>query len=225
MQPTANKVFDFRRSVKADGGAPQTAWRWVSERGLRVETGDATLARYAALTRGRFSEIEDVVPADGSLLVVLRRGVQASPELWAELAGPPESAAAESGRLHEIAVEYGGGSGPDLPEVAERAGIDASAYIRIHAGVEYTVAFLGFQPGFPYLRGLPGVLHAARRQTPRTRVPAGSVAVGGTYTGIYPGDGPGGWQVIGRTEAVLFKPEREPPALLMPGDRVRFVPA
>jgi len=69
------------------------------------------------------------------------------------------------------------------------------------------------------------VLHAARRATPRTRVPAGSVAVGGIYTGIYPGEGPGGWQVIGRTSAVLFVPEREWPALLVPGDRVRFVPA
>jgi len=225
MQSTANKGFYSRQSVQAEGGPSRPAWRWVGERGLRIETGDATLARYAALGGGRFPEIEDVVPADGSLLVVLRRGVQASPELWAELAVPLDSAAAESGRLHEIAVEYGGGSGPDLVEMAERAGVDAAAYIRIHAAVEYTVAFLGFQPGFPYLRGLPGALHAARRATPRTRVPAGSVAVGGTYTGIYPGEGPGGWQVIGRTAAVLFEPERERPALLMPGDRVRFVPA
>jgi KipI family sensor histidine kinase inhibitor len=225
MQSTAKKGFYSKQSVQAEGGPSRPAWRWVSERGLRVETGDATLARYAALTAGGFPEIEDLVPADGSLLVVLRRGVQASPELCAELAVPLDSAATESGRLHEVAVEYGGESGPDLAEMAERAGIDAAAYIRIHAAVEYTVAFLGFQPGFPYLRGLPGVLHAARRATPRTRVPAGSVAVGGTYTGIYPGEGPGGWQVIGRTSAVLFEPDRERPALLMPGDRVRFVPA
>jgi KipI family sensor histidine kinase inhibitor len=225
MQSAENQLFDPGQSAQADGGPSRPAWRWVSERGLRVETGGATLARYTALTGGRFSEIEELVPADGSLLVVLRRGAEVSPELWAELAVPLDSAAAESGRLHEIAVEYGGQSGPDLPEMAERAGVDAAAYIRIHAAVEYTVAFLGFQPGFPYLRGLPSVLHAARRQTPRTRVPSGSVAVGGTYTGIYPGDGPGGWQVIGRTAAALFEPGRERPALLMPGDRVRFVPA
>src|SRR5512139_1788896 len=96
MQSTANKVSDSRHSVKTDAGPPRPAWRWVSERGLRVETGDATLARYAALTRGRYSEIEDVVPADGSLLVVLRRGAQASPDLWAELAVPLGSATAES---------------------------------------------------------------------------------------------------------------------------------
>jgi KipI family sensor histidine kinase inhibitor len=225
MQSTANKPFEPAQTTQADGGPSRPAWRWVSERGLRVETGDATLARYAALAGGRFSEIEDVVPADGSLLVVLRRGAQASAGLWAELAAPPDSEGRESGSLHEIAVEYGGEAGLDLPEMAERAGVDVAAYIRLHAAVEYSVAFLGFQPGFPYLRGLPGALHAPRRQTPRTRVPAGSVAVGGTYTGIYPGDGPGGWQVIGRTAAVLFEPGRERPALLMPGDRVRFVPA
>jgi KipI family sensor histidine kinase inhibitor len=225
MQSTVNKGFDSRQSVRADCGPARPAWRWVSERGLLVETGDATLACYAALTGGRFSEIEDLIPADGSLLVVLRRGAQASAGLWARLAVPPDADGTESGSLHEIAVEYGGEAGPDLPKMAERAGVDVAAYIRMHAAVEYSVAFLGFQPGFPYLRGMPPALHARRRRTPRTRVAAGSIAVGGTYTGIYPGDGPGGWQVIGRTAAVLFNPRSERPALLMPGDRVRFVPA
>lgn len=225
MQDTANKDFDSRTTVQAGGSRTRSAWRWVSERGLRVETGDATLARYTALAGARFPEIEDIIPADDSPLLVLRRGVQASAELWRELAAPSVAVRIESGRLHEIAVEYGGEAGPDLQVLAERAGVDAATYIGIHAAIEYTVAFLGFQPGFPYLRGLPGPLHAPRRASPRTRVPAGSVAIGGTYTGIYPGEGPGGWQLIGRTTATLFDPEREPPALLMPGDQVRFVPA
>lgn len=210
-----------------NAGRPRSAWRWVSERGLRVETGAATLARYAALVAGRFAEVEDLIPADDSVLLVLRRGAQVSPELATELAACREvaDAGAGRGRRHEFAVEYGGAAGPDLPLLAARAGVDVGTYIRMHAAVEYTVAFLGFQPGFPYLRGLPATLHAPRRGSPRTAVASGSVAIGGAYTGIYPVDGPGGWQIIGRTTAALFDPEREAPALLAPGDRVRFVPA
>ncbi len=225
MQPTVIKGFDSTSMVQAGRAHVRAAWRWVSERGLRLQTGDATLARYTALAGGRFTELEDIIPADDSLLLVLRPGVQASAELWAELAAPLDAVRTERGRLHEIAVEYGGDAGPDLQGVAEQAGLDAATYVGLHVAVEYTVAFLGFQPGFPYLRGLPGPLHAPRRPSPRTRVPAGSVAIGGTYTGIYPGQGPGGWQLIGRTATTLFDPEREPPALLMPGDRVRFVAA
>lgn len=223
MRELANN--DAGLTVQAGGAHPRPAWHWVSERGVRVETGGATLARYAALAGARFAEIEDVIPADDSLLLVLRRGAQPSAELWAELAAPLAAAGAGRGRLYEIAVAYGGAAGPDLQGLAEQAGLDAQAYIALHAAAEYTVAFLGFQPGFPYLRGLPASLHALRRPSPRTRIPAGSVAIGGTYTGIYPGQGPGGWQLIGRTAAALFDPERDPPALLMPGDRVRFMQA
>ncbi len=201
------------------------AWRWVSERGLRVATGDATLAYYAALRRRGFPELEDAIPADCSLLLVLRRGAEVSAALWAELAAPPAPVPAEAGKRHEIAVEYGGDAGPDLPYLAAAAGLDVAAYIRLHGSVEYTVAFLGFQPGFPYLRGLPRALHASRRASPRTQVAAGSVGIGGAYTGIYPGRGPGGWQIIGRTAAPLFNPDSAAPALLMPGDRVCFVAA
>lgn len=200
------------------------AWRWIGERGLRVETGDATLARYAALVSMRWPEIEDVIPADGSLLLVLRRGCRVSAALRAALAAPCAASPAMRGRLHEIAVEYGGVDGPDLPALAALAGMTADDYIMAHAGIEFSVAFLGFQPGFPYLQGLPPLFHAPRRAAPRQRVAAGSVAVGGAYTGIYPASGPGGWQLIGRTTAILFDPQRDPPALLMPGDRVRFQP-
>jgi len=196
----------------------------VSERGLRVVTGEATLARYAMLVTQHLTEVEDIIPADGSLLLVLRRGAAVSESLRAALVVPLAGMPATQATRHEIRVEYGGAAGPDLPALAEQAGLDVAAYINSHAAVEYAVAFLGFQPGFPYLRGLPDALHAPRRASPRVRVAAGSVAIGGAYTGIYPASGPGGWQIIGRTTAIVFDPQRDAPALLMPGDRVRFVP-
>ncbi|MGH8213046.1 MAG: 5-oxoprolinase subunit PxpB [Rhodanobacteraceae bacterium] len=122
----------------------------------------------------------------------------------------------------EIPVCYGGEFGPDLNDIAEHARLDAREFAARHAATEYTVAMLGFAPGFPYLLGLDPALHAPRRTTPRTRVPAGSVAIGGAQTGIYPRELPGGWQTIGRTSSVLFDPRRDPPCLLAPGDRVRF---
>jgi len=209
---------------KPKTGQHQAAWRWVSERGVRVATGEATLARYAALVSLKLPELEDMIPADGSLLLVFRRGQTASAELLAALAASQADAPTARGKLHEIGVEYGGEAGPDLPALARRAGMDAATYISGHATVEYSVAFLGFQPGFPYLRGLSPALQAPRRASPRVRVPAGSVAIGGDYCGIYPAGGPGGWHIIGRTDAVLFDPQRAAPALLLPGDRVRFVP-
>ncbi len=196
----------------------------MGERGLRVETEDTTLARYAMLVSLAFAEIEDIIPADGSILLVLRGGATPSADLQLALSMPLADAPLASGTLHEIPVVYGGASGPDLPEMARRAGISESDYAHKHAVAEYTVAFLGFQPGFPYLRGLPSAMHAPRRASPRIRVAAGSIAIGGAYTGIYPASGPGGWQIIGRTEAVLFDSQRKAPALMMPGDRVRFVP-
>lgn len=196
----------------------------MSDRGLLV-AGEATLALYAELLSRKLPEVEDLIPAEGSLLLILRRGAAISADLRAALAKPLVAAPMTSGTLHEIAVEYGGLTGPDLSTLAEAAGIDAYDYIYSHAAKEYTVSFLGFQPGFPYLHGLPEALHAPRRASPRVRVAAGSVAIGGAYCGIYPAGGPGGWHIIGRTAAVLFDPAREAPALLMPGDRVRFVPA
>ena len=131
----------------------------------------------------------------------------------AHVASPP---------LVEIPVCYGGEYGPDLLDVAHLSGLDAAQVGARHAAVEYRVAMLGFAPGFPYLLGLDPSLHAPRRATPRTRVPAGSVAIGGAQTGMYPCELPGGWQLIGRTPLALFDAQRDPPCLLAPGDRVRF---
>lgn len=199
-------------------------WQWVGERGLRVETGAATLACYESLVSQKLDEIEDVIPADGSLLLILRNGGEVSAALRAALSTPAMASPSLTGTLHIIPAEYGGGAGPDLLELAVRAHMDESTYIGNHAAVEYRVDFLGFQPGFPYLSGLPEALQVPRRKTPRVSIEAGSIAIGGRYTGIYPAAGPGGWQIIGRTSSVLFDAQRDSPTLFLPGDRIRFIP-
>lgn len=127
-------------------------------------------------------------------------------------------------RSFEIAVRYGGDDGPDLADVAEATGLREQDVVAAHAGAAYEVRFIGFVPGFPYLVGLPQLLHTARRGTPRTLVAAGSVAIAGAQAGIYPVASPGGWNVIGRTDFGLFDPTRRDPATLAAGDRVRFRP-
>lgn len=122
-----------------------------------------------------------------------------------------------------IPVCYGGEFGPDLDDVAAAHQTTPEAIIAQHTDGLYTVAMIGFLPGFPYLEGLPPSLHTPRRATPRTAVPAGSVGIGGSSTGVYPFTSPGGWHIIGRTPRALFSPRRERPALLQAGDRVRFV--
>jgi KipI family sensor histidine kinase inhibitor len=126
----------------------------------------------------------------------------------------------QPGRLVEIPVRY---DGPDLADVAAHCGLSADEVVRRHTQADYVVYFIGFQPGFAYLGGLDESLHTPRRAEPRVAVPAGSVGIGGAQTGIYPLATPGGWQLIGRTTLPLFDPQAEPPTLLAPGDRVRFV--
>jgi KipI family sensor histidine kinase inhibitor len=126
-------------------------------------------------------------------------------------------------RIVEIPVRYGDEFGADLDDAAAALGLDRDTLIARHCAPLYTVAMLGFAPGFPYLLGLDASLALPRLATPRTRVPAGSVGIGGAQTGIYPRESPGGWRLIGRTPLRLFDPGREHPSLLAPGDRVRFV--
>ena len=114
--------------------------------------------------------------------------------------------------------------GADLGHVAEACGLRARDVLELHSGAQYTVAFCGFMPGFAYLVGLPPVLQLPRRSTPRTRVQQGSVAIAAEFTGVYPRDSPGGWHLLGRTDAVLWDDSCTPPALLPPGTRVRFRP-
>jgi len=124
----------------------------------------------------------------------------------------------------EIPVIYGNDAGPDLQVVADHAGLTPQQVVELHSSIDYVVYFIGFQPGFPYLGGLDDRLHTPRRAEPRLSVPAGSVGIGGSQTGIYPLATPGGWQLLGRTPVALFNPRQQPPTLLRPGDSVRFVP-
>jgi KipI family sensor histidine kinase inhibitor len=125
----------------------------------------------------------------------------------------------------EIPVRYGGEDGPDLEAVAAAHDLRPADVAELHAAALHTVLFLGFAPGFAYLGGLPEQLVTPRRATPRERVPAGSVAIAGEHSGVYPRSMPGGWNLIGRTDQELFDAGREPPSLLVPGTVVRFVPA
>lgn len=191
----------------------------------------ATLARVHALcARVRAASppwLRDLVPAYASVGVFFDPAVADAGAvrdwLQAQCAALDAGAvAATPARTVEIPVAYGGEFGPDLEAAAQALGITADALAARHAAGDYTVAMIGFAPGFPYLAGLDPALALPRLATPRTRVPAGSVAIGGAQTGIYPRESPGGWRLLGRTPLRLFDPQRTPPALLAPGDRVRF---
>lgn len=139
-------------------------------------------------------------------------------------ASPDPAEAGEAVPPLEVPVRYGGEEGPDLEAVARASGLTPAEVVALHAGGTYRVFVLGFSPGFGYLGPLPERLRLPRRDEIRARVPAGSVAIAGDQTGIYPTEGPGGWQLIGRTDLVLWDPARQPPALLAPGRLVRFAP-
>lgn len=126
--------------------------------------------------------------------------------------------------VHEIPVRYGGEDGPDLSAVAERTGLTPAQVVELHSSVEYRAYMLGFSPGFAYLGELPAELEVPRRDTPRPRVPAGSVAIAGRQTAVYPLSTPGGWHIIGRTELAIWDATRDPAALIRAGQSVRFVP-
>lgn len=134
-----------------------------------------------------------------------------------------QAQASQTPRCIEIPVHYGGEFGEDLFDVAKFHQTTPEEIIRRHTEPTYTVFMIGFQAGFPYLNGLPENLHTPRRDVPRTKVPAGSVGIGGSQTGIYPFTSPGGWQLLGRTELPLFDIQQSPPTLLAAGDNVRFV--
>lgn len=191
------------------------------DRALLVELPhlDAVAAVRQALERFPLPGQLELVPAARTVLVVLDRlpvasDVAALQELpMTPVAGP------SAGRQVDLPVVF---DGPDLAEVAELTGRPVRGLVETLTGTELTVAFGGFAPGFAYLTGLPAELHVPRRATPRTRVPAGSVGLAGPFAGAYPRASPGGWQLVGRTDAVLFDVRRDPPALLGPGTRVRF---
>lgn len=177
----------------------------------------------AALSAASHPGILEMVPGYASLVVhydpLLLTQTQVINWLSDHHAAAREGAARPPRRV-EVPVRY---DGPDLPDVAALLGLSLQDVIRQHSDVEYTVYMMGFSPGFAYLGVLSFALPVPRLATPRTRVPAGSVAVAGTQTGIYPVDSPGGWRILGHTNLRPFDLRREPPFLLAPGDRVRFV--
>lgn len=179
----------------------------------------------AARLRAAALPVVDVVPAYASLTLHLAPAASMSvllAQLPALLAERPSVPVAE-GRWIDVPVCYGGVDGPELDALAATLGLAPAELVARHVAPVYRVAMLGFRPGFPYLLGLDPTLAAPRLASPRTRVPAGSVGIAGLQTGIYPDEAPGGWQLIGRTRLRLFDPARAEPALLAPGDRLRFV--
>ena len=172
-----------------------------------------------ALERAPLPGQRELVPAARTVLVVLDRPPTDLDVATLRRLPPHDSARPDPAPAITLPVAF---DGPDLAEVAQLSGRSVPDLVAVLTDVEFTVAFGGFAPGFGYLTGLPEELHVPRRDTPRTRVPAGSVALAGPYAGIYPRASPGGWRLVGRTDAVLFDVDREPPALLAPGVRVRF---
>ena len=191
---------------------------------VELDDLDEVLGLYAALNDDRPEGMVDVVPAARTLLVVI------DPDLTTLSAvenavrrTTPRADALEadgSGELVEIPVDY---DGEDLEEAAGFVGCDVAELVRRHTAEEWQVAFCGFAPGFGYLASHGWRNEVPRRSSPRTKVPPGSVGLAGAFTGVYPRESPGGWQLIGRTRLTMFDPFREPAALLRPGVRVRFV--
>ncbi|MGW2765714.1 5-oxoprolinase subunit B family protein [Streptomyces sp. NPDC001275] len=203
---------------------------------------EQVLALRGALDADRPSGVRELVAAARTLLVTYDPAVTDHLAVAAAVAkraaalgpaghsapGHPSAPAAPAGsakpvreEIVTLAVRY---NGEDLSDVAELTGLGVGEVIARHTAPLYTVAFAGFAPGFGYLTGTDPMLRLPRRSEPRTAVPAGSVAVAGGFTGVYPRSSPGGWQLLGTTDAVLWDERRDPPALLVPGSQVRFVP-
>ena len=174
----------------------------------------------AGLARAALPEVAELVPAARTVLVAVRPGAGLD-GVRAALEGidPADDAPERSGRTVTLPVRY---DGPDLDLVAETAGCSVDDVITMHSQPVYMVAFNGFVPGFGYLTGLAPELQQPRLERPRERVPAGAVGIAGEFTGAYPRPSPGGWRLVGSTDAELFDPRRELPALLHPGDQVRI---
>ncbi|SEG42194.1 sensor histidine kinase inhibitor, KipI family [Nonomuraea solani] len=201
--------------------------RAAGEHGLLVETGSLELSHRldAALRAKRPEGVVEIVPGPDTVLVVApgvdRARLRARLEAFvAEERG--KSGGAAEGPVVTIPVVY---DGADLDSVAELAGIPAGEVVARHTGRELVVGWLGFAPGFAYLTGLDPLLETPRLDRPRTSVPAGSVAVAGPYSAVYPAASPGGWRLIGRTSVRVWDVAADPPSLFRPGTRVRFEPA
>jgi KipI family sensor histidine kinase inhibitor len=194
--------------------------RTAGDRAALIEVADSAAAISVARALTGRADLVDVVPGHRTVLVTWR-GPGPPPDLGGLVTRALEAGPAhEEGRAVEIPVVY---DGPDLHEVARLVNLSPEEVIVRHAAAEYTVAFLGFAPGFAYLLGGDDRLQVPRLAHPRERVAAGSVALAGPYSGVYPRESPGGWRLLGHTPLLLFDPAQRSPALLACGDRVRFV--
>lgn len=194
---------------------------------IRLPDNDAAIRIQRQIEAAKIRGVIECAPACETVAVFYDG---AAVESWEELAAHIRAAlkqksrvARVESRLVEIPASFEADVAIDLEHVAQHAGLSPDEVVALYCSVEYRVACIGFTPGFPYLSGLPQKLITPRRPTPRTSVPAGSIAIGAAQTGIYPIASPGGWNIIGRTSMVLFDPKNDVPAELCAGDRVRFV--
>jgi KipI family sensor histidine kinase inhibitor len=184
---------------------------------IECDPNEVSAVGSACLQSELFTE---VVPAECTVLVCWDGGLSIA-RIEQLVSSVTPATEVNSGRLVEIPVRY---DGQDLDEVAKLTGLSKSEVIELHSSTTFTAAFAGFAPGFMYCIGLPEVLQLPRRSTPRVQVPAGSLAMADIYTAIYPLNSPGGWNLIGTTDVQMFDARAQQPSLLLPGDRVRFVP-
>jgi KipI family sensor histidine kinase inhibitor len=189
---------------------------------VELDDLDEVLALFSALTEAPPEGVTDIVPAARTVLLVTDPARTTLPAVAAAVRGTvPQRGRQGEGELLEVPVTY---DGQDLEDAAQLLHCDPRELVRRHTADEWLVAFCGFAPGFGYLTSRSQQWDVPRRVTPRTKVPAGSVALAGEFSGVYPRESPGGWQLIGRTDLVPFDLTRTPAALLRPGVRVRFVP-
>jgi KipI family sensor histidine kinase inhibitor len=188
---------------------------------VELDDLDEVLGLYAALQHKMPDGVVDVVPAARTLLVVTDPEVTSlSSVAHAIESTEPRQDRLDSSELLEIPVTY---DGEDLDEAARLLGCDAAELVRRHTAAQWTVAFCGFMPGFGYLVSKEWLAQIPRRSSPRKKVPSGSVALAGEFSGVYPRESPGGWQLIGRSKLAMFDPSRDPASLLRPGGLVRFI--
>lgn len=204
-------------------------------RAASPEVNQKIRAFVSVLESNPFRGMAELVPAYSTLTIYYNPWVLSEcgrhpafsrvQELLKEMAGKTgKEEEMQRAGLVKIPVCYGGRYGPDMEEVAQKSGLSPEEVIAVHSAPEYLVYMMGFVPGFPYLGGMDARIATPRKAVPRQKIPAGSVGIAGEQTGIYSLGTPGGWQLIGRTPLKLFNPERESPALLQAGDRIRFVP-
>lgn len=210
-------------------------FRNLGESALLVGVGDVVSPEINSHVRGLITEIQqrewpgirEMVPSYTSLVIhfdPLSLSIRAIENLICEVWESALLVEEESGKIVSIPTFYGGDFGPDIEEVSDLTGLSVKEVIQRHSGVNYLVYALGFSPGFPYLGGLDESLKCARLSSPRLIVPAGSVAIADSQTGIYPVASPGGWRIIGRTPVKIFDHERNSPSIIDPGDFINFEP-